>query len=262
MASFKRAALQDADAVTVNSSVTNRAVTAVGGSMRRLVNIPMGVSVAPLNGRQAALGERLRQRHGRSSGPLLVFIGRIVEEKGVEDLLHAIQLLATSAPGRRALIVGEGQDRADMEQLARSLGIAEVTHFTGWVDSADIPAYLHAADVFVGPSRTAANGWVEAQGLTFIEAMAAGTPVVATRVGGIVDAVHDEQTGLLVDERAPEQIARAVTRLWQEKPLRDRLVSNAYVTAVESFSRRASAQSFSALFEELVGRGTAAADEQ
>ena len=252
---FKRTALRNADAVTVNSSVTETAVQAVGGSLRRLVRIPMGVSIAPLDDRQAALAERLSQGHGGVEGPLLVFVGRIVAEKGVEDLLRATRLLAKSAPGSRTLIVGEGQDRGDMERLASSLGIADITHFTGWVDAADIPAYLHAADVFVGPSRTAANGWIEAQGLTFIEAMAAHTPVVATRVGGIVDAVQDEQTGLLVDERAPEQIARAVVRLWQDEGLRRRLADNAYTTAVEGFSRRVSADAFSALFAELVSEG-------
>ncbi|MGB5830507.1 MAG: glycosyltransferase, partial [Thiohalocapsa sp.] len=153
LAQFKRAALHDADAVTVNSSVTEAAVKAVSGSMRGLVKIPMGVSVEPLDGRQTALAERLRQAHRGPEGPMLVFIGRVVEEKGIEDLLRATQLLAERAPGRRTLIVGEGQDRADMEQLARTLGIAEITHFAGWVDPADVPAYLHAADVFVGPSR-------------------------------------------------------------------------------------------------------------
>ena len=254
MARFKRAALQDADAVTVNSSATETAVKAIGASVRRLARISMGVSVEPLDARQAALAERLRQEHRGAAGPLLVFIGRIVEEKGVEDLLRATRLLAQSAPGRRALIVGEGQDRADMEQLARRLGIADITHFAGWVDAADIPAYLHAGDVFVGPSRTAANGWIEAQGLTLIEAMAVRTPVVATRVGGIVDAVRDGETGLLVDERAPAQIASAVTRLWQNERLRNRVAENAYATAIERFSRRTSAEAFSALFADLIGQ--------
>jgi glycosyltransferase involved in cell wall biosynthesis len=85
--------------------------------------------------------------------------------------------------------------------------------------------------------------------------MVAQTPVVATRIGGIVDVVRDEETGLLVDERTPEQIARAVTRLWQDADLRSRLASTAYARVVERFSRRTSAQSFSTLFEELIRIG-------
>ena len=72
--------------------------------------------------------------------------------------------------------------------------------FTGWIDPELMPAYLAAADVFAGPSRRASDGLIEAQGLAFLEAMAVGTPVVATRIGGIVDAVVHEKTGLLVDE--------------------------------------------------------------
>ena len=262
MAQFKRAALHGADAVTVNSSATEAAVKAIGASVRRLARIPMGVSVQPLDARQAALAERLRHEHRDGEGPLLVFIGRIVEEKGVEDLLRAVQLLAEHTPGRSALIVGEGQDRANMEQLAETLGVGDITHFTGWVDSADIPAYLRAADVFVGPSRTAANGWIEAQGLTFIEAMAAETPVVATRIGGVVDAVRDGETGLLVDERAPEQIASAVRRLWEDEELRSRLTNNAYTAAIQRFSRRSSAEAFSALFADLLAQAGIRGDER
>jgi glycosyltransferase involved in cell wall biosynthesis len=172
----------------------------------------------------------------------------VVEEKGVEDLLHATRLLAQTTPSTRTLIVGEGQDRAAMQQLAQTLGIADITSFTGWVDSADIPAYLHAADVFVGPSRTAANGWIEAQGLTFLEAMAAGTPVIATRSGGIVDSVIDGETGLLVDEHAPTQLAAALQHLATDSLLRQRLSEAGEQRVGDGFSRQVCAQKFSDLF--------------
>jgi len=248
MTGFKRAALHDADAVTVNSSITEAAVQATAESIRRLERIPMGVSVQPLDDQQKALAVKLRGQYRIDSGPLLLFIGRLVEEKGVEDLLHATRLLSQMAQNTRTLIVGEGQDRAAMQRLAETLGIADITTFTGWVDSADIPAYLHAADVFVGPSRTAANGWVEAQGLTFLEAMAAGTPVVATQTGGIVDSVIDGETGLLVEERAPAQLAAALQRMATDSALRQRLSAAGKQRVGDGFSRQASAERFSDLF--------------
>jgi len=67
--------------------------------------------------------------------------------------------------------------------LAKSLGIAKLVTFAGWVDPNQVPAYVAAGDIFVGPSRRAENGRVEAPGLTFLEAMVAGTPMVATRMG-------------------------------------------------------------------------------
>jgi phosphatidyl-myo-inositol dimannoside synthase len=249
---FKRSALHGADAVTVNSSVTRQAVIETAGPLPRLETIPMGVSVAPANPKQQDLARELRAAHRRGTGPLLLFIGRIVEEKGVADLVHAVRLLRETHPDVHALIVGEGQERAEMERLAAQAGVAASITFTGWVEPTDIPAYLRAADIFVGPSRTAPDGWVEAQGLTFLEAMAAGLPVVATRTGGIVDYVIDGETGMLVPERAPEQIAEAVTRVLGD-PEHARGMSIAAKDRVQrDLSREASAARFSRLFDSLV----------
>jgi glycosyltransferase involved in cell wall biosynthesis len=111
-----------------------------------------------------------------------------------------------------------------------------------------LPNYLKAADIFVGPSKRAADGWVEAQGLTFVEAMIAGTPVIATRSGGIGDIVRHEETGLLVPEGDPEAIARSVERLAKDPDLAACLAEAGYILAIRDFTRSASAQSFSELF--------------
>jgi len=252
MAGFKRAALHDADAITVNSSFTEQAVGHIANNIRRLERIPMGVSTRPLDASQQALAVQLRKRYRSPSGPLLIFIGRIIEEKGVEDILRATQELEPIMPGIRTIVVGEGQDRPAMEQLAQRLGIADISAFIGWVDPADVPAYLHAADIFIGPSRVAADGWVEAQGLTILEAMVAGTPVIASRAGGITDSVHHEQTGLLVDERAPKQIACAIQRLVNDERLEKRIRQSAYEHTLANFSRATSADHFAALFGQLI----------
>ena len=251
MGRFKRLALWGADAVTVNSSVTGKAVLDLAGRLPRVERIPMGVAVAPAGAREQALAGELRATYRRGNGPLLLFVGRIVEEKGIEDLLHATRLLSDSHPDLHTLIVGEGQDRPDMERMATEIGVAERTSFIGWVDPADVPAYMRAADMFVGPSRTGRDGWIEAQGLTFLEAMGAGIPVVATRSGGIVDAVIDGETGLVVDERAPEQIARAVERLVADPTFAQRLAATGAARVRREFSREASAARFSELFSAL-----------
>jgi glycosyltransferase involved in cell wall biosynthesis len=251
--SFKGFSLRHANAVTVNSTATQTVVEKIAQSLRELHRIPMGVDVhAP--GKEDPQVVELRRRFRKGAGPLLVFAGRLVEEKGIEDVLNALGILNSSRPDSTALIIGEGQDRQHFEQTAKSLGISEKVFFTGWVDQENVPAHLAAADVFVGPSRKASGGWVEAQGLTFIEAMIARTPVIATRTGGIEDSVKDGVTGILVDERAPEQIARAVERLIDNPPLTSRLVTAAYAKAVESFSRAASARSFAELFSRISGK--------
>lgn len=251
MARFKRYALRHADVVTVNSSATRQAVNEVAGDIR-LEQIPMGVATDRYA--DPAQVAKLRAAYRAGAGPLLVFVGRLVDEKGVEDVIRAVALLRDTLPDTRALIVGDGQDRAALEQLGDGLGVATSVHFTGWVDPKMLSSYLAAGDVFVGPSRRSSDGWIEAQGLTFIEAMLQKIPVVATRSGGIVDSVIHEQTGLLVDERSPEQIAAAIERLQREPELRSQLIEAADRHAREKFSRAASAQRFSDLFERLKRR--------
>jgi glycosyltransferase involved in cell wall biosynthesis len=254
MSQLKRATLQRANAVTANSSYTEQAIRDLTPQVPKLQRIPMGVSIDPLTDTGRQQTTQLTQTYRRRSGPLLLFIGRIVEEKGLEDLLHAIALLQGDLPDITALIVGEGQDREKMESLSISLKIADRVHFTGWVQPKDITSYLTAADIFVGPSRRAPDGWVEAQGLTFLEAMAAGTPVIATRLGGIVDSVQHEQTGLLIDERSPKQIAAAVHRLFTDPILTQAMTKKAHQQVLAHFSRKASAAAFSELFSDIISQ--------
>jgi glycosyltransferase involved in cell wall biosynthesis len=180
---------------------------------------------------------------------LLVFVGRLVEEKGISDLIRAVALLVAELPDATVMILGDGQERADMEALASRLDVSDRVHFLGWVESEEVPAYLAAADIFVGPSKRAANGWVEAQGLTFVEAMLARTPVIATRSGGIPDAVRHEETGLLVSENAPEEIAAAISRLVADPTLASRLKDSGYALALRDFTRETTANMLALLLD-------------
>lgn len=247
---FKQFALKHADAITVNSSVTRQAVGELA-DLGKVEQIPMGVATdrAP----DPQLVAELRNQYRSGVGPLLVFVGRLVGEKGVEDLIRAVAHSVQNLPDVCALVVGEGQDRAELEALAAQLGVADRIDFVGWIDPGRMASYLAAGDIFVGPSRRSRDGWIEAQGLTFIEAMLQKVPVVATRSGGIVDSVKHEQTGLLVDERAPDQIAAAILRLTRDAELRNNLSARAYANALEKFSRRSSAARFSELFKRQIG---------
>jgi glycosyltransferase involved in cell wall biosynthesis len=240
---FKRFALRRADAVTVNSSATAAAVAEIAPDLPELCRIPMGVSDA-----RPGPAADLRGKYRRGNGPCLIFVGRVVEEKGVADLIRAVSLLVPDLPDVTALIVGEGPDRPAMEHLAQDLGVAQCVAFTGWVEPSDVPAYLAAADIFVGPSRRASDGWVEAQGLTFLEAMLAGIPVIATRIGGIVDSVCHEETGLLVREAAPDEVAAAVKRITWDPELAAHLRRNGEYLVRQQFTREVSAGAFSELF--------------
>lgn len=259
---FKRFSLKRADVVTVNSSVTQHAVNLLEPSLKKLRVIPMGVDVDGSREVEIAQIQQIRQRYCTDGGSLLVFIGRVVAEKGVEDFIQAVEILLQSGIAVSALIIGEGQHRQRFTEMVDSRALSRSIHFTGWVDSSSIYGFFKAADVFVGPSRRADDGWVEAQGLTFLEAMAAGIPVVATRCGGIIDSVEDGVTGLLVDERSPQQIAAAVNRILGDSELRDLLTQNAELRVRERFSRQSSAESFCRAISEACGTAYVSAKKE
>ena len=249
MARFKRVALVRAAAVTVNSSATEAAVHELAPSLPSLYRIPMGVSL-PRAGHDGAARE-IRSRRRRGAGPLLLFVGRLVEEKGLGDLIRAVAALQATLPYVSLVVLGEGQDRAAFEALAADLGVAERVAFLGWAAAEQVPAYLAAADIFIGPSKRAPDGWVEAQGLTFAEAMMAGTPVIGTRSGGIPDVVRHEHTGLLVGEGRPEEIAAEVARLRADSNLAQELARAGRELAMATFSRDRTAWRFTELFEQI-----------
>ncbi len=251
----KRFALRHAEAVTANSSATLEAAQRVSPGLRKLERIPMGTAIAPANLDSV---QRLRTAYRRVAGPLLLFVGRLVEQKGAADLLDAVPHILPRLPDVTAIVVGDGPERQPLEKRARRLGIADRVRFTGWVDAATLADYYHAADIFVGPSKQTADGAREAQGLTFIEAMLAGTPVIATRIGGIGDAIRHGETGLLVNAGAPAEIAQSVIEIHQDTELRERMRSSARALAEREFTRNAAAQAFSALYERVLTRCLAA----
>jgi len=251
---LKRWVLHRADAVTVNSRFTAAVARALAPRVRRLSCIPMGVAVAPLTTAAHAQAAALRARYRYGTGPLVLFVGRLVAEKGVADLLHALAQLHAMLPDLRAAIVGDGPERTALERLTADLALGTRVVFVGWVEPRAIPLWQHAADLFVAPSRRAADGWVEAQGLSILEAMAAGTPVIATALGGIPEAVQHERTGLLVPENAPAALAAAILRFAQAPDWARTLAACAARQVRVRFSRAASAAAFAELFTALTER--------
>lgn len=247
----KRWVLQQAAAVTVNSSATERVALRLGAAPDRLLRVPMGATVAPPQeaGRVAALRVRLR----RATGPLLVFVGRVVPEKGIGDALAALALLRAQLPDATLAVVGDGPERAAFEAEARRLGVASQVTFVGAVPPAEVPLYLAAADLFVGPSRRSVEGGTEAQGLSFVEAQLAGLPVIATNAGGLRDVVTDGVTAIVVPQADPRAIADAVLRLQLDPALAQRLAQAGRARALAHFSRDASADAFSAVYARLLG---------
>ncbi|GHC06860.1 glycosyltransferase [Cerasicoccus arenae] len=244
---LKRRVVTHADALTANSSVTEAALLRLGATADRIHRVPASPNVTPADSAKVAA---IRKRF--EGGKLLLFVGRLIEQKGVGDLITALNGLDASA---HLLVLGEGADRAKFEQLARALGVADRVTFDGWVDRAELSHYFAAADVFVGPSKPGPGGAVEAQGVVFAEAMAAGTPVVASRCGGIVDMIIDGETGLLVEPGVPSQIATAVRRVLVDPDLAGELVAKARQRYETEFSPGVVTQKLLRVYDGLLSGG-------
>lgn len=151
----------------------------------------------------------VQERIGKKEGDIfLITTSRLVTKNAVDDVIRALPKLAKHV---HFAILGTGPDEGALRTLARELNVEDRTHFLGFVDHAEMPKYLKACDIFVRPSRS------EGMGNSFVEAMAAEVPVIATQEGGIIDFLFDEKrnpdkrpTGWAVDANAPEQIAKAV----------------------------------------------------
>jgi glycosyltransferase involved in cell wall biosynthesis len=169
----------------------------------------------------ATLGESTQTNE--KSGPIVLAVGRLVPAKGFDVLLHAWQSIASAYPDWRLRIVGEGEARAELEQLRATLGIVASVDFPGATQ--DILQHYRKASIFCLSSH------YEGFGMVLIEAMACGLPVVSTDCPtGPREIIEDETTGLLVPPSDPAALARALSRLMEDRALRATLGKHGQLT--------------------------------
>ena len=184
-----------------------------GADPKRIELVPCGVDLSrfrPLD------QEESRKRLGLNGDKVFLYVGRIESLKGVDLLVHTAAHLEIS-PGIRVLVVGgdngQSQEIERLRQLAQDLDVADVVDFVGRVDQEELPVYYSAADVCVVPS------FYESFGLAALESMACGTPVVASRVGGLSTIIQHGHTGYLKSWRCPEAFANSLEMITSSKSL-------------------------------------------
>nr|MBF6591510.1 glycosyltransferase family 4 protein [Ktedonobacterales bacterium] len=214
-------------------------LTAAGVVPEKLVHIPNGVDTdlfvpVPADERLAR-----RARLGLPDGPLAVYVGRLSAEKGVRPLAEAWALVRRRCPGAQLYLLGDGPERAAIEQLR-----LPTLHLPGGSDQ--VVSYLQAADLFVLAS--------EREGLSnaLLEAMSAGLACVATSVGGTPEIVEDGRTGVLVPAGDVERLAEALTRVLEDEALRTRLGHAARDAVVQRYSLRSVAERLRAVYESVL----------
>jgi glycosyltransferase involved in cell wall biosynthesis len=187
-----------------------------------------------------------RLMHDRAEPGRVLFLGRIEAAKGVAELLDAVALLAPRFPALRLVLAGSG-DLAAWRRAARERGIGDRVELTGWLDAGAREAHLGRAAVFCLPSHA------EGLPMALLEAMAMGRAVVASRVGGIPEAVREGDNGLLVPPHDAPALAAALARVLDDAGLRARLGERARMTVAQHYSTEAVCGRLAAIYNDLAG---------
>lgn len=179
--------------------------------------VPNGVDIARFTKRVSPEErDKLRRELGFADvDVVLVTASRLSLKNGIDDLIRSLMHLPANV---KALIVGDGEDRDKLRSLTEQKGLADRVTFLGKKTHDELPSLLQASDVFCRPSLS------EGLGNSFLEAMAAGIPVIGTPVGGIPDFLTDGETGVFCQPRDPASISTAVKRILEEPGLRGKLV--------------------------------------
>ena len=216
---MKRFALSNAKKVTVVSKFLKEEIKKIDSGIRVEV-IPMGVDTELFNSIKRT---PMIKRQYEVKGKLLLYVGRLAPEKGIDLLIDAMPEVVKEYPDIKLLVIGDGTLREDLEGRVKELKIDQNVIFVGWVDNRDLPKYYATADVFVCPSRR------EGLGLTFVEAGLCGCWLIGTNEGGISDVIQDKNNGVFVKKEDAKYLARKLIvsfSMDQNKKSRDFLVEN------------------------------------
>lgn len=240
---LKRLVLGNADAWTSNTRATSEALESDMALPKPRI-IPMGVDVECFHS-----GERTSLRRELPENEFLIlFVGRLVEEKGLRDLLSALTLLPTKLRRKASLwVLGDGPYQIELQQYAETLGMSGKVRFWGSISNHLLPDFYAAADLFVAPS-----GDSEGLGVVLLEAFAARLCVIATRVGGISEVVEDGCTGILVEPRNPQQLAITMEKLLSNERLRAEMAENAFARVKRYYDWMKIASDFEELYRGLI----------
>jgi D-inositol-3-phosphate glycosyltransferase len=207
--------------------------------------VPCGVDLKAF--RPMDKGE-VRRRLGFPEEPVVLFVGRIEPLKGIDILVRAVAQVSEDIRFCLVVVGGDASaeaEKAELRSLAQKLGISRRVAFLDAVDHSLLPQYYNAADICVVPS------YYESFGLVALEAMACGTPVVASRVGGLQGTVRDSETGFLVPWRCPEPFAERLELLLENEELRRNLGAGGRAAA-EDYAWPRIAERVQAVYDRLM----------
>jgi glycosyltransferase involved in cell wall biosynthesis len=219
-----RYAMSNSVVVHCISSYTERSARELGAGKTLLA--PNGAYL----GRLSNLNRKgLKEKLGIGQEKIILTAGRLIEIKGIKYLIKAFNKVLEDQNNIRLLIIGDGPEKKKLVNLSDQLHLKDRISFLGHMPHEQVLSYMCASDIFVGPSL------VEGLGNVFIEAMACGTPVIGTTVGGIPDIIEDKVNGLLVPPGDSNAIADAILKILNDEELRIRFSKKGLMVVKEIF---------------------------
>lgn len=221
---FRYLIIKKADQATVISQYLKNYLQSVKKNLPVAI-IPNGVDLDNFS-REFSYGEisHLGDLLGIIPGDkVIISVSRLTFKNGLDNLIRSLGILVKQNPNirYRLLLVGDGEQKAGLQKLAKQLNLENLVVFAGTVGHVDLPKYLKLAQVFVRSSRS------EGLGSAFLEAMAAGLPIIGSAVGGIPDFLTDRETGLFCNPLDPQDIAKKIVLVLEDENLRRTIVKNA-----------------------------------
>jgi len=190
--------------------------------------------------------EAVKRRYGiEPYEKVVLFIGRLVPQKGVEYLIRSIPMVLQQHRDIKFVIAGDGWSKDYLEELARTYGFGDKIRFLGFISDFDLKELTISSDVLVVPSV------YEPFGIVALEGMAAGVPVVAANVGGLSEIIEHDRTGVLVYPKNPESIAWGIKRVLSDPGYSRWLVQNAKRKVREEYSWEAVARKTIEVYEKV-----------
>ncbi len=200
----------------------------------KIIVLTPGVDTLRFHPEVDSLG--VKERHNLKDRRVLLTVSRLDTNKGIDKMIKLLPAIRKKFPGVTYLIVGGGSEENYLKNLAAKI-TPESVIFVGEVSDRDLPAYYAVADMFILLTREVLKGnLVEGFGIVLLEASASQKPIIAGRTGGVLEAVVDKQTGLLVDPSNDKEIIKAIEKLLIDKSLAAKLAKEAREMVVRDFS--------------------------
>lgn len=184
----------------------------------------------------------------------LIFVGRLVDKKGIEYLIEAMPGVLQKHPQQRLTIIGDGPLKQPLLELCTSQGIDKAVNFEGPLPNHLIPPYLQKAGIAIIPSVVTDNGDQEGAPVAIMETLACALPTIVSDYPGARDIIDDGENGLLVNQRSSEQITDRINYLLDNPQQRDRLARNGRASVQKTFDWRVVSAAFQSVFDRFTGQ--------